>query len=491
MKNLLCIAALTLLNNFCFAQEKSILKRHKMVDLYQDYDLLVHSLKEAHPGLYWYTNRTDFERLFVENRAEINDGMTTYEFYKIVSRILSADREGHSSVSASKDIRDFVNLEAKYLPFSVKTLGEKLYLLNDIGNMSTIGHIVTHINKVPIDSIIEQIFEHTSSSSDGFTTTGKFRDLDGFGFSGFYMDFIDHALENVDITIQHPIDQETHHLSVNLVDKDSLRNLSRKTRKVAGRHSDLIYHFETLPNSTTSILTFNTFDYSRFKKQNLDFRSVVDSIFLKIKNENIHDLIIDVRNVGGGTEGAEDYLFSYLTSEPYEKYQYVEANGFTFSFLNDTIYRDLKKELENMLLEEHKQTPDGRILRKKSILPTVKPQKSGFDGNLFILCSGKTYSGGSEFVSIARAYSKAIVIGEETGGGFYGQTSGSYIQLVLPHTQMKVRIPLLKFYTTFENDQIPFGRGVIPDHTVRSSFDDFIKGVDSEMSYTLELIGNI
>ncbi|WP_313361328.1 S41 family peptidase [Empedobacter sp.] len=141
-----------------------------------------------------------------------------------------------------------------------------------------------------------------------------------------------------------------------------------------------------------------------------------------------------------------------------------------------------------MLKEEHELTKDGRILRKKDVLPTVKPQKNTFKGNIYILCSGKTYSGGSEFVSIAKSYSNAIIIGEETGGGFYGQTSGSYVQLLLPNSQLKVRIPLLKFYTTFTSDKIPFGRGVIPDYEVEPTFEEYINGTDSELEFALKHI---
>lgn len=481
---------LILLQTLVFAQQEQVLRTYSVQELHEDYDLLINSLKEAHPGLYWYTSRSDFEKLFRDKRAEINDGMNTYDFFRIASNIVSADQEGHSQVYSSKDIDRFINEQACYLPFAVKTINRQLYLLNNIGRNNAKGQVITHINKIPIDSIVNKVFEHTSSYSDGFSVTGKYKDLDYFGFGGLYMDFVDYDSKQVELALQNPESGESTAISIDLISKDSIVSLAKSIRRIKRKHDDKLVNLEMIPESKSAILTFNDFSYGKFENQNLNFKSVIDSVFTNIISNDIQSLIIDVRNVGGGSEGAEDYLFSYLTTKPYDKYEYVEANGFTFSFLGFTDYKDNREELENMLEEEHEQMGDGRILRKKNVLPTEKPQEESFKGNLYILCSGKTYSGGSEFVSIAKAYSNATIIGEETGGGFYGQTSGSYVHLLLPNTKIEIRIPLLKFFTTFTSVEIPFGRGVIPDHEVQPTYEEFINGVDSEMDFTLKLIEN-
>jgi len=131
---------------------------------------------------------------------------------------------------------------------------------------------------------------------------------------------------------------------------------------------------------------------------------------------------------------------------------------------------------------------DGRILRKSSVLPTEKPKSEIYRGKLYILTSGRTFSGGSEFASIAKDQSDAKFIGQETGGGFYGQTSGSYVHQFLPNTDIHIRIPLLKFVTTFTSHDIPLGRGVIPDYKVEQTFDEYNSGIDAQLEYTFNLI---
>jgi len=56
-----------------------------------------------------------------------------------------------------------------------------------------------------------------------------------------------------------------------------------------------------------------------------------------------------------------------------------------------------------------------------------------------------------------------IFVGQETGGGYYGNTSGYRKEFVLPHSKILVEIPALQFHMNVE-EKIPLGRGVIPHY---------------------------
>ena len=160
----------------------------------------------------------------------------------------------------------------------------------------------------------------------------------------------------------------------------------------------------------------------------------------------------------------EDMLLSHLITENYHKYKYVEIPSFTYSFLKFTDYKGEQDTLKSELSEEFYQTSDGRYLNKKGFYEGCSPNSIHFDGTIYILISGLTFSGGSEFAALAKNYTNAIFIGEETGGGYYGNTSGSYLKFTLPNTQLKGRVPLCKFVVETQNNSIPFGRGIIPDY---------------------------
>ena len=481
------------ISSSCFAQEETTIKTYSKKQLLSDYDLVVSSLKEGHPGLYWYTNFFEYEKIFKDNRAKIKDGMNSYEFYRIISQIVSADREGHSDVYRSHNISEYVKNEAKLLPIVVKPIEERLFVLNDIEGSATKGLILKKVNNVEIDTIVKKIFNHQSKWSDGYTTTGKYYNIEYFNFSLAYHYYIDNfKSDTLKIELLNPKTKELITYNVSLIKRNEILKLAKQTPYVYLKNDAKLFNLEFKPEIKTSILTFNDFGYSRYEEQYTTFEKVVDSLFSVINKNRTKNLIIDIRNNSGGSEGAEDYLFSHLAKKEYKKYKYVQVNAFKFSFLDGTNYNgeEDRKEFENMLSDEHNLDTDGRILRKPNVLPTVKPKREIYKGNLYILISGKTFSGGSEFASIAKDQSNAIFIGQETGGGFYGQTSGSYIHQFLPITDIHIRIPLLKFVTTFTSDDIPMGRGVIPDYKIEQTFEEYNNGIDAQLEYTLNLIRN-
>ena len=197
-----------------------------------------------------------------------------------------------------------------------------------------------------------------------------------------------------------------------------------------------------------------------------------------------------MRNNGGGAEGFEDYVFSYLTNKPYKKYKYVQSTAFSYNFYNFTDRNTIEKQksLEKALQTEQQLESDGRILRKPNILIPEKPKNNSFKENLYILISGKTYSGGSEFASLIKGNRKSTFIGEECGGGFYGNSSGFSIELTLPNSKLHIKIPLLKFVVDVNDKNIPFGRGVLPEYEVKPNYEDYINGIDNEIELTKKLI---
>jgi C-terminal processing protease CtpA/Prc len=167
----------------------------------------------------------------------------------------------------------------------------------------------------------------------------------------------------------------------------------------------------------------------------------------------------------------------------------VQALPATYSFLDYTKYKTKEKQ-ENFkaaINSELYLASDGRLLRKKGVLPPAEPRSDAFTSKLYVLTGGLTFSGASEFAAIVKGNRQATFIGEETGGGYYGNTSGRYINLTLPNSQISIRIPLLKFVVEVSGD-IPFGRGVIPDYEIQPTIGEYLNGVDAEMNYALKLI---
>ena len=60
--------------------------------------------------------------------------------------------------------------------------------------------------------------------------------------------------------------------------------------------------------------------------------------------------------------------------------------------------------------------------------------------------------------------------------------------MILPNTQLDVRLNLIEYKNAVEDSNYPYGRGVLPDFEVYPTALDIYNGIDTEMEYTLDLI---
>ncbi|MBA2339269.1 MAG: hypothetical protein H0V88_02655 [Pyrinomonadaceae bacterium] len=468
------------------SQIAKVVARYRLEALQQDFDLLTSSLKEAHTGLNWYSTYREFDEFSQNQRKLLRDKMTVLEFYRVIAPVIAFTKEGHTSIRLSADDTGYLQAFGRYFPFQIKFLNKQAYVINDFDGIKAKGFLLTKINGKSIDEIVKTFL--SIEPDDGYIVTGKYRWIEENGsFPWFYLRcFGSSASFAVEL-----IDPKTNRQ----IALDNVRAVGYKEYRRLWKESvppNVIEYpaakIEFQPEIKTAILTFNTFD-TLFKDAKFDFKGFTDKAFDEIRKRGVENLILDVRKNDGGEEGLEDYVFAFLTNKPYTKYRYVQASGPTYSFLKYTNYNTKEKQerLEAAIKSEHYLASDGRLLRRKGILTPAEPRKDAYQGKIYVLTSGLTYSGGSEFASIIKGNRQATFIGEETGGGYYGNTSGSYIRLTLPHSQIIIRIPLLKFVVEVGGD-IPFGRGVIPDYEIQPTIDEYLNGVDAEMNYALKLI---
>jgi len=191
------------------------------------------------------------------------------------------------------------------------------------------------------------------------------------------------------------------------------------------------------------------------EKTKENFTVFLDTSFTELMHKKIEKLIIDLRDNGGGDDTNGALLYSYLTAKPFPYYTSLNSN---------------KKEV--------KDHPN---------LTIQQPKENNFKGKVEFLISGKSFSGAAEFSSIAKSNSRGLFIGEETGGGYYGNTSGSKITLILPNSKIRVNIPLYKYVMAVKKSQYK-DRGIIPDYTIVPTIQDFIQHKDVQMDLAIKLM---
>ncbi len=220
-------------------------------------------------------------------------------------------------------------------------------------------------------------------------------------------------------------------------------------RAVVNQYLSLEYR----PNAI-AVMTIKTFANEYLKRTKENFETFLAVSFKELKDKKITKLIIDLRENGGGEDSNGLLLYRYLADEPFQYY----------ASLNST----------------------KRIITDHPNLATQQPEDNNFTGKVEFLIGGKSFSGAAEFSSVARTNSRGVFIGEETAGGYYGNTSGSKIALVLPNTKIRVNVPLTKYVMAVKKVEYK-DRGIIPDYIIVPTIDDYIHQNDVQMDFALKL----
>ena len=441
--------------------------------LIKDYEILTGALKDAHPGLYRYTTKEKFDRLFAETRSKIDHSMTEEEFYKLVMPLIANIKCGHTKFHRQGKPDDRYPFHNDNLfPLKLYFVHEKAYMLYSYEpsvHVAPASEVVT-INGKPVSDIIKQLRSYITV--DGDVQSAVYEELN-HSFNGYYATFVENV-KNYKITY-----------------KDNRRQASSTLPGVKLQAIEEREH-ENIPESrlplrlacvadSIAVLTIESFYVDSAVQQ---FYPFIDSAFRDIKDKKIRNLIIDVRNNEGGEEDWGGYLYSYLADKSftyYKKLVLTKRGNYKF-----TKYAVMPPELDYM--KDYIQEKDGEVVfTGQQYLYEKQPQENRYTGKVYMLINGVSFSVTTELASMVHNNKRATFVGEETGGAYYGNNSGVFEILTLPHTKLTAGIPLVAFYSNVSG--YPYkSRGILPDYTVSSPVHDILDKRDVIMEGTLRLI---
>jgi hypothetical protein len=430
--------------------------------LHEDFRILRGALEEGHPGIYRYTPKAELDQRFDKAEKALDRPMDVYEFYRIVAPAVAALKCGHTSVRLNPDS----DKGKPVLPLAVRLLDGKLYVLRDLSDVkgTLAGKEVRAINAVAADKIIRTMM--AAMSGDGDVETARARRVG----ANFATDLIDLLGLESPYTITY---WDAKQGSENTVRLDGID--AAKLRQQRPKDSATLTF---LDGGKIADLKINRFGGTAKKK---DLHAFFRESFAEIAEKKSSALIIDLRDNGGGADDLGKLLLSFLIDEPFKYYDDLVLNALDFSFRK---YSPQKRALPASMLERQ---PNGKYrMVKHPNWGMQQPSKPAFAGKVYILINGNSFSTTSEFLSHAHARKRATFIGEESGGGYYGNTSGPGLLLVLPNTKLQAYVPLMTYYMAV-GDYKAASHGVVPDYPVKYTIDELLEGKDKELALALEL----
>ena len=490
MKKISTFILLILLIQTTYSQNFGDFSKIAKEKLHRDLDLLYQGLDKFHSGMYWYTPKDSVDFAFQTAKNKITNDLNVYEFHKIIAPLVALSREDHTDIFLPKEVKEQTNKNEniRFLPLTVVFLGEKLYCVKNASNNSAkIENLeIEKINGETPKEIVTKI--GILFASDGYIKSVKYSDLGGFNFSKNYFYYYG-IIEKYEVKFKEITEPITiNSLSISQINENLKKNNNIDKEKTENEP----LQFKII-NAKTAYLDIQTFSNDIIKRESKykTLKKFLKQSFSEIKEHNIKNVIIDVSKNGGGTEGNEGLLYSYF-GDNYQKYSKVRVKT-QKAILNNGIDKPIKLKVFGFLerIFVNKKMKDGSLERKNNLglglMAYKKAPKDTFKGNVYVLISPITYSGGSEFSNMMYSQGLATFIGQETGGGYYGNTSGYSQDLTLPNSKITIEIPALQFVMNVE-PKLPFGSGVKPNYEVIPTINQYINNENIYLEYALKLI---
>lgn len=400
-------------------------------DMRFDLDELFRRLEAKHPDPYAKRSKAEVDLERQRIYEEFDRPMTTVDFYKKVKPLINSLGDYHTRVYLPDDtVKTIVGSELT-LPFAVQMEGEHAYIISNASeeNEIKLGTELLEINGISTSHLFHE-------STPNFLQGLIIRETDFWFLFGSFRHYQVKVLPPGETD---PLVFTIPSVSVKAIDQ----------QYTAMQYPQpLIY--TKLPDEAIGVLTINTF-------QN-EVISYLKPAFTQIQQDEIENLIIDIRSNRGGMYWQVDAIMKYLTDQTYRACsQYSEA------------------------------PEEGNISAgpKKFDCDTKKPADTPlrFQGHLFLLVGPDTFSAAITFATILQDYGLAPLIGEET------VDSASYCALMKPGVLPRTRILFRSSTACYVRPNGVFDdRHLIPDTTVKTTINDLLTGTDPVLEYTIETI---
>lgn len=423
----------------------------------EDFDLAVAAVEAGLPAITWFQSPADWQAAKRRARQALPAVRDGDGLFRVLRPLLSQIGEGHLSLKRSPAMRAADREAQGLLPIDVLWTEAGAWVTAGWGEAAAIpaGSRLLAIDGEPVDALVREGM--SALGHDGSIATGAMRDMDAGGYAK-----VRHWMRGPAARYRLQLQDGAGNVSERVVP-----GVASSARPAA--HKPARSPLATLEwlDGRTARLVVPTFSNRRYREAGGDFKALIRSHFEALQARGARDLILDLRENGGGSEGNENFLFSFLVREPLRKYASVQARGAALSVRDARGRRYAVEVYGDGERRRQRRLPGGRLSRlnepPQGLMSHWEPVSPVFTGRLVVLAGGNTFSGAAELSSMLHHARRGLFVGEEVAGAHAGNTSGYGWEIELPHSHMQLHVPLLQFrFAWDESNEAPRGRGVPP-----------------------------
>jgi len=453
--------------------------------LIKDLQTLHQVLQENHPSVYWYTPKDSMDLHFSRALASVKDSMSAWQFRNVVATYLANIKCGHTSVYFSPKLtKQYTKYRYPQFPLQLKVWKDSAVVIGNLYTKDSIlkrGTIVTSINQLPVSALVDSMYRIIST--DGNSINFKSQVLTN-GFSSWYKARFGNQDSVYQISYIDSLgNKQTTQIAAYAPPrpkKDSLKTTTDTASKSKSIKPVSVKKWTLLIDSATSTAFMNLSSFS-----GRGFKKFITKSFRNIKVSGVKNLVIDLRSNGGGEIKNSTLLTKYVSDHSFKIADSVFANNRGVRKIPLGSYFSVMGHALAKLMISKKMDGGGYHLKRYETHYYQPFTKDHFDGSVYILQGGYTFSASTLFTSPLINQNNVTIIGEETGGGFYGNSAILIPTIKLPNSKLLFRLPL---YRMVMDKTRPKGRGVVPDILVEPNSYAIKIGIDNKLEAVKKLI---
>jgi len=459
------------------AQKSDRIKKYSPDEIRKDATVYKDAILAMHPVIGYYQPREFYDSLYQNFISSIHDSLTEKALRLKLKLLTNELHCGHSEVMYSKETMvQLSKLRHNFSPYLFLPMKDKLYLLGAMLDKPDTsfhkGCEILRINGHKVDSLIN--FIRPLITTDGYSQTAKDHYIQ-LGFNTYFPSLIGKPDSFVVRYRDGFIEKEIRYAAKkykNLpqlplrVKQDSLFKHVRRS-SIYWRYAD--------ESKQTILMRIDAFSHSAYRR-------AYRKIFKDASRKKVKNIVIDLRNNGGGSLGNTYTLLAYLVDslntqtlktrvKNYPLNQYTKGNRwfrftrFVFSKIGTKVTRG---------------DTDIYVYR---IVPTKKWK---FRGKVFVMTNGGTFSAAALTAAYLKKRQEVLIIGEETGGAAEGCNAGISAYYTLPNSRLRVVVPAFRIVHDVSPEKT--GAGVQPDVPIVYTFKDLQLRRDLEWEYLKQLL---
>lgn len=456
-----------LFSHFLFGQDldnpgQMILEKQQNL---HDYEILIQAVESIHPNQHLFLNESEMEAAKKELKNSLSRDLSSDELHLNIRQFIRKLGCGHTVAKPSADWYAYIKNNAKLLPFTIYLLDGKAYINQayDLDSLLKRGWELRSIDERPFPKIYQEML--AIQERDGITNSYSRYRIQRL-FTTYYL-FLYGQKEKYTLSV----------LNEEGMEETLFVHTAKRKKKEQKKSQDFLQEIK-MSNARFYIdkdyPDLGILDIDRFSTKG--FKKFYKTVFKEINEKKVNTLVLDLRNNGGGYFPNGNNLLEYLLTEDFKMtFNRPKLDGEK----PDEAHLDFGSKMTNLLFNmmPDKEKKDPR--RNYALNNKVKKQYH-FNGDLYVLTNGGTFSLGSYVSTYLKHRGDAIFIGSETGGGEFGSNAVINYQLTLPESGIRVDIP---YY--FLDHRIPvddnFGRGVQVHQKTVYSISDLLQGRDKDM----------